>query len=111
MSDVIPNPEAITMEYLSRFYFPSFCSMITQLEWDDRYRILKDIYDAGAAIKGYEPWEERSDNPIADMMVWVGYKGYFAFFCRGVLIQSDGSFTILRALGEQLHPMGAQANP
>ena len=110
MNEIIPNPEAITMEYLSRFYFPSFLTSVTQLEWDGRYRALKAIYDAGAALKGSEPWEERTDEPIADMMQWVGYKGYFPFFCRGVVIESNGAFRILTPLGKYLEPYGTHDN-
>jgi hypothetical protein len=75
---------------------------VVDLPWSDRYETLKIIYDYGNKVS----WEVRSKNPIEDMMAYVATKGYFKFFCAGIQVMSDGSFTFHPVLTDCLKPEG-----
>ena len=63
-------------------------------ELKERFEILKELYDNDPEDI---PWEIRSDDPMADMMRWVGSKGesaYFTFFVKGTTVNEDGSFKL-----------------
>ena len=99
----IHHPEDLTWSYLRDFYYPRFRNSVTHIAWEHRYPILKTLYDHGSE----KSWEERSGDPIADMMGWAARKGYWAFFSRGVTVSPDGSFTVHPHISRLLGRNGA----
>ena len=99
----VRHPDDLTWSYLRDFYYPRFRNSVTHLPWEYRYPILKTLYDHGSEIH----WEERSGDPIADMMNWAARKGYWTFFARGVNVSPDGSFTVHRHISRLLGRNGA----
>ena len=61
-----------TWYYLRESYFPQFLEGVTKLPWDERFALLRELYDADGEDL---PWEIRSEDPVADMMGWVAKKG------------------------------------
>lgn len=102
MSDV-RHPEDLTWSYLRDFYYPRFRISITHIEWEQRYDLLKTLYDN----RPDDHWEGRTRDPVADMMSWVGRKGYWTFFSRGVTVRPDGSFTVHPIISRLLGRNGA----
>jgi hypothetical protein len=45
-------------------------------------------------------WEERSENPIQDMMEYVARKEYFHFFCMGFTVFEDGRYIVHEQIRE-----------
>jgi len=103
----IHSPEDLAWGYLREFYYPRFRNSIGLIPWERRYEILKDLYDNREASPR---WEERSGDPIRDMMEWVGRKGYWTFFLRGVDVRSDGSFKVHIYISQLLGRLGALGN-
>lgn len=86
--------QEMTWDYLRRSYFPQFMAGIMRLEWPERFLILQELYNSDESDP---PWEIRSNDPMIDMMTWIGEKGadaYFQFFIKGTTVNEDGSFTI-----------------
>ena len=83
-------------------HYPQFVEGVVDLAWSERYETLKIIYDHGHEIS----WEIRSERPVEDMMAYVASKGYFKFFCAGIEVRHDGSFTFHPALTDCLKPEG-----
>jgi len=84
----------MTWYYLRISYFPQFMAGVMRIDWPERFEILKELYDNDPEDI---PWEIRSDDPMADMMRWVGSKGesaYFTFFVKGTTVNEDGSFKL-----------------
>jgi hypothetical protein len=86
-----------TWQYLRSAYYPRFVEGITQLLWSERYDVLKEIYG---------DWEQRSNDPVEDMMDYVYKNTYFAIFCKGVVVNDDGSFKIHRLISNNLGKVG-----
>jgi hypothetical protein len=103
MSDEIRHPEDYTWSYLRDFYYPRFRIGITQIPWEQRYDLLKTLYDN----QSDDHWEGRTIDPIADMMSWAGRRGYWTFFSRGVTVRPDGSFTVHPIISRLLGRNGA----
>lgn len=99
----IRHPEDLTWSYLRDFYYPRFRNGVAMMTWEQRYPIMRTLYDHGSE----DPWEERSRDPIADMMDWVARKGYWTFFSRGVIVRPDGSFTVHPIISRLLGRNGA----
>lgn len=95
-----------TWYYLRESYFPQFLEGVTKLPWDERFALLRELYDADGEDL---PWEIRSDDPVADMMGWVakkGTEGYFTFFCKGITVQPNGAFKLHRNISKCLGKCG-----
>ena len=103
----IHNPQDLAWGYLREFYYPRFRNSIGLIPWEKRYGILKDLYDNREEDTR---WEERSGDPIRDMMEWVGRKGYWTFFLRGVDVMPDGSFKVHIYISQLLGRLGALGN-
>jgi DNA-directed RNA polymerase subunit H (RpoH/RPB5) len=91
----------LTWYYLRESYYPQFKEGVTKMPWDERFNLLRELYDA----KDELPWEVRTEDPVADMMNWVAKKGdeaYFTFFCNGVVVNSDGSFKLHKNISHAL---------
>ena len=48
-------------------------------------------------------WEERSEDPVKDMMAYVSKKEYFHFFCMGVTVEDNGDYRIHRMLSKAVY--------
>ncbi len=94
------NKEDASWAFLRGYYFPKFLIVIKSLQWDERYEWLKSIYNDKHSEN---PWEERSEDPIKDMMEFVAKKDYFHFFCMAVTVQEDGSYRIHRMLSKAIY--------
>ena len=85
------NPADLSWAFIQGYYYPKFLTVVKQMEWDERYQFLKTIYNDK---KPNETWEERSEEPIQDMMEYVARKDYFHFFCMAFTVQEDGYYTV-----------------
>lgn len=103
MVDQVRHPEDLTWGYLRDFYYPRFRNSIGLIPWDVRYPLLRELYDNNSE----KPWEERSSDPVSDMMDWVARKGYWVFFQLGVTVRPDGSFTVHPHISRLLGRNGA----
>jgi len=103
MRDGIRHPADLTWSYLRDFYYPRFRNSVGLIHWDQRYPLLRRLYDHGSE----SDWEERSSDPVADMMDWVARKGYWVFFQFGVDVNEDGSFTVHPIISRMLGRRGA----
>jgi hypothetical protein len=94
------NKADSTWAFLRGYYFPKFLIVIKSLEWDERYEWLKAIYNDRhpEAL-----WEERSDDPVRDMMEYVARKDYFHFFCMAVTVEETGEYRLHRMLGKAVY--------
>jgi hypothetical protein len=90
------NKEDASWAFLRGYYFPKFLIVIKSLEWDERYEWLKAIYNDKYPEAH---WEERSEDPIRDMMEYVARKDYFHFFCMAVSVQESVLIRLHRMLG------------
>ena len=61
----------LTWYYLRESYYPQFKEGVTKMPWDERFSVLRELYDAKEEL----PWEIRTEDPVADMMNWVAKKG------------------------------------
>ena len=97
-SMVAESKEALeTWQYLRSAYYPRFVEGITQLPWNERYDVLKEIHG---------DWEARGEDPVEAMMEYIFEKTYFAIFCKGVEVLKDGSFKINRLISNNLGKVG-----
>ena len=86
--------KGMTWYYLRRSYFPQFMAGVMRIEWPERFNLLVELYNHDESDL---PWQINSNDPMADMMHWIGNKGedaYFTFFVKGTTVKEDGSFTI-----------------
>ena len=88
--------QEMTWDYLRRSYFPQFMAGIMRLEWPERFLILQELYNSDESDP---PWEIRSNDPMIDMMTWIGEKGADAYN-KGVFAATLLEF---RPLAEQGH--------
>mgnify|MGYP003638590509 FL=1 len=89
-----------TWAFMRGYYYPKFIKVIKSLEWDERYEWLKEIYNDRHPNN---LWEERSDDPVKDMMEYVVKKDYFHFFCMAVTVEDNGSYRIHRMLSKAVY--------
>jgi hypothetical protein len=89
-----------TWAFMRGYYYPKFIKVIKSLEWDVRYEWLKEIYNDRHPN---DLWEERSDDPVKDMMEYVVKKDYFHFFCMAVTVEENGSYRIHRMLSKAVY--------
>ena len=93
------NKSDLSWSFLTGYYYPKFRVVIKNMEWDERYEFLKALYDD----KHKEAlWEERSDEPIKDMMEYVARKDYFHFFCMAFTVQEDGWYQVHKMMREAM---------
>lgn len=85
------NPDDLSWAFIRGYYFSRFLMVVKNMEWDERYEFLRAIYDDKHPDA---KWEERSDDPIQDMMEYVGRKDYFHFFCMGFTVFEDGRYIV-----------------
>jgi len=74
------------------------------LEWDERYVFLKAIYDDRNPDS---LWEERSENPIQDMIEYVARKDYLHFFCMGFTVFEDGRYIVHEKIRNMMRNLNA----
>jgi hypothetical protein len=94
------NKEDTTWAFLRGYYYPKFITVIKSLEWDERYEWLKEIYNDRNPDN---LWEERSSDPIKDMMDYVAKKDYFHFFCMAVSVEETGEYRIHKMLSRAIY--------
>jgi hypothetical protein len=94
------NKADSTWAFLRGYYFPKFLIVIKSLPWDERYEWLKAIYNDKHPDAH---WEERSDDPVRDMMEYVARKDYFHFFCMGATVEDSGAYRIHRMLAKAVY--------
>jgi len=93
------DKEALSWSFITGYYYPKFLSVIRKMEWDERYTFLKTLYDDKYPEK---VWEERSDQPIKDMMEYVARKDYFHFFVMGFSVKESGHYTVHKTIREAM---------
>ena len=87
----------LSWSFITGYYYPKFRVAIQNMEWDERYEFLKALYDD----KHKEAlWEERSEEPISDMMEYVARKDYLHFFYMGFTVRETGHYTVHRLMRE-----------
>jgi len=86
-----------TWKYLRSAYYPRFVEGITSLSWDERFDVLREIHGS---------WEDRGEDPIESMMEYIYDKTYFAIFCKGVVVNNNGSFKLHRLISANLGRVG-----
>jgi len=89
----------LSWAFITGYYYPKFLRVIKQLEWDERYSFLTTLYNDKHPD---EIWEERSDEPIKDMMEYVARKDYLHFFCMGFSVDETGHYTVHRMMREAM---------
>ncbi len=87
--------EENTWAFLRGYYYPKFVIVLKSLAWDERYLWLRNIYNDA---NPNSLWEERTNDPIKDMMEYLSRKDYFHFFCMGVTVNENGSYKIHRVV-------------
>jgi|TARA_R110001592_G_scaffold101405_2_gene287040 hypothetical protein len=93
------NPNDLSWAFITGYYYPKFLVVAKGMEWDERYNFLRTLYDD----KHKENmWEERSENPISDMMEYVARKDYLHFFCMGFTVGEDGHYQVHRLMREMM---------
>jgi hypothetical protein len=93
------NPADLSWAFIQGYYYPKFLIVVKQMEWDERYQFLKTIYNDK---KPNETWEERSEEPIQDMMEYVARKDYLHFFYMGFTVMETGHYTLHRLMREAI---------
>ena len=89
----------LSWAFITGYYYPKFKVVAKSMEWDERYQFLKELYDD----KHKEAiWEERSGEPIKDMMEYVARKDYFHFFCMAFTVQEDGWYQVHKMMREAM---------
>ena len=94
------NKDDFSWAFIQGYYYPKFLIMVKDMDWDERYQFLKAIYN------DKHPdalWEERSDEPIADMMEYVGRKDYLHFFYMGFTVFEDGRYIVHRKIRQMIY--------
>ena len=86
--------------FITGFYYAKFLIFVKKLMWDERYRFLKGLYDDP---NPHQKWEERSTEPVKDMMEYVARKDYLHFFCMGFTVEEDGHYTVHRAIRNMMY--------
>ncbi|MBP98552.1 hypothetical protein CMK18_21590 [Candidatus Poribacteria bacterium] len=89
----------LSWAFITGYYYPKFLRVIKHLEWDERYSFLTTLYNDKHPD---EIWEERSDEPIKDMMEYVARKDYLHFFCMGFSVDETGHYTVHRMMREAM---------
>ncbi len=89
----------LSWAFITGYYYPKFLRVIKQLEWDERYSFLTTLYNDKHPD---EIWEERSEEPIKDMMEYVARKDYLHFFCMGFSVDETGHYTVHRMMREAM---------
>ena len=93
------NPNDLSWAFITGYYYPKFLVVAKGMEWDERYNFLRTLYDD----KHKENmWEERSENPISNMMEYVARKDYLHFFCMGFTVGEDGHYQVRRLMREMM---------
>ena len=91
------NSEDFSWSFIQGYYYPKFLIMIKKMAWDERYEFLRAIYND----KNPETlWEERSEEPIKDMMDYVARKDYLHFFYMGFTVFNDGKYIVHEKIRE-----------
>ena len=93
------NRADLSWSFITGYYYPKFLVVLNSIEWDERYRFLRAMYDDKhpEAI-----WEERSEEPIKDMMEYVARKDYLHFFCMGFTVNEEGYYTVHEMMREAM---------
>jgi len=86
--------------FITGFYYPKFLIFVKNMVWDERYRFLRGLYDDA---NPEQLWEERSTEPVKDMMEYVLRKDYLHFFCMGFTVKEDGRYTVHRAIRDMMY--------
>ena len=89
----------LSWAFITGYYYPKFLRVIKELEWDERYSFLTTLYNDKHPD---EIWEERSEEPIKDMMEYVARKDYLHFFCMGFSVDETGHYTVHRMMREAM---------
>ncbi len=89
----------LSWAFSTGYYDRKFLRVIKQLEWDERYSFLTTLYNDKHPD---EIWEERSEEPIKDMMEYVARKDYLHFFCMGFSVDETGHYTVHRMMREAM---------
>ena len=85
------NPADLSWSFIQGYYYPKFLKFVKDMEWDERYQFLKTIYNDK---NPHSIWEERSIEPIQDMMEYVARKDYLHFFYMGFTVAKTGHYTV-----------------
>ncbi len=93
------NMSDLSWAYLTTYYFPKFKVVLRNMEWDERYTFLCEIYNDRHPDNH---WEERSAEPIKDMIEYVARKDYFHFFCMGFTVADTGHYTVHQKMREAM---------
>lgn len=96
--------EDLSWAFIHGYYFPKFLMFVKGLEWDERYVFLKAIYDDRNPDS---LWEERSENPIQDMIEYVARKDYLHFFCMGFTVFEDGRYIVHEKIRNMMRNLNA----
>jgi hypothetical protein len=89
----------LSWAFITGYYYPKFLIVIKQLEWDERYLFLTTLYNDKHPD---EIWQERSEEPIKDMMEYVARKDYLHFFCMGFSVEETGHYTVHRMMRQAM---------
>ncbi len=89
------NKEALSWSFITSYYYSKFLMAVKSMAWDERYLFLKEMYDAKYPEN---KWEERSQDPVTDMMEYVARKDYLHFFCMGFTVDEDGYYIVHRMM-------------
>ncbi len=93
------SKDDLSWSFITAYYYPKFLIVVKEMEWDERYNFLKALYDDK---QNENEWEERSDEPIKDMIDYVARKGYLHFFCMGFTVCEDGYYTVHEMMREAM---------
>ncbi len=93
------NKADTSWAFITGYYYPKFLTVLKKMEWDERYQFLTSLYNDKHPEK---LWEERSDEPIKDMMEYVARKDYLHFFCMGFTVLESGHYTVHKLMRETI---------
>jgi hypothetical protein len=71
------NATDLSWAFITGYYYPKFLVVAKGMEWDERYEFLRTLYDDKNTDT---KWEERSENPISDMMNMLHEKTIYTSF-------------------------------
>ena len=99
MVSKMKNKEALSWSFITGYYYPKFKVVIGKMELYERYSFLRTLYDDKHP---HNLWEERSNEPIKDMMAYVARKDYLHFFVMGFSVEEGGHYTVHRMIREAM---------
>ena len=100
------SQQDLSQAFIYGYYFNKFMIYIKSIEWDERYEFFRAIYNDKHPEA---PWEERSDQPVQDMIEYAARKEYVHFFWMGFTVNEDGTYIVHEKIRYLMHKIKVNA--